>query len=152
VDHIRRAVYMIRVPCRISRGTMHRACSTRWGTLHGYATTSMEDAMRAELRANVREPGNRAAVYALLDKVRSQSYDLSSVLVGGEGAITDPFRMVEREVEAMNAGIMDLVSNKHPLLNVMARYYFAVCCWGSMRVLLWVIDVRFCFEMLFLRR
>jgi all-trans-nonaprenyl-diphosphate synthase len=40
--------------------------------------------------------------------------------------VADPFQMVEEEVRTMNTGIMQLVSNKHPLLSLMARYYFAV--------------------------
>lgn len=79
-----------------------------------------EDGLRNEIKATVKDPGNRAAVYALLQKAKEKSWDVSETL--GE----DPFVMVEEEMAAVNAGILRLVSNNHPLLNMIAKYYFQI--------------------------
>jgi hypothetical protein len=87
------------------------------------------DALRAELRSVVRDPDSRAAVTALLEKAKEKSWDLAHALQ--DATVRDPFKMVEDEIAAMNRGIFELVSNKHPLLEVMARYYFQVSTMGA---------------------
>lgn len=82
----------------------------------------VDDALRVEVRRTVRDPNNRAAVYALLEKASAASWDLSSVLKD----VSDPFKSVEPEMKKLNRGIMELVANKHPLLSLMAQYYFQV--------------------------
>ena len=60
-------------------------------------------------------------MYSLLKKAKEKSWDLSSALAGGS---EDPFALVEGDMETMNRGLLETVSNSHALLDVVAKYYF----------------------------
>ncbi len=61
-------------------------------------------------------------MYQLLNKANEESWDLSKEL----DASLDPFKCVEKDMKQLNHGIAELVANKHPLLSVMAKYYFQI--------------------------
>lgn len=88
----------------------------------GYMGSVVDDALRVEVRRTVRDPRNRQAVYALLEKASSAAWDLAGPL----SDVIDPFKTVEDEMALLNRGILSLVANKHPLLSLMAQYYFEV--------------------------
>jgi len=82
----------------------------------------IDESLRSEVRKTVTDPVNRKAVYSLLEKASESSWDLQDALT----EVVDPFKTVEAEIQQLNAGISDLVANKHPLLGLMAQYYFEI--------------------------
>jgi geranylgeranyl pyrophosphate synthase len=65
---------------------------------------------------------NRKLVYELLNKASEASWDLANEL----DSSLDPFKSVEKDMKRLNHGIAALVASKHPLLEVLAKYYFQI--------------------------
>lgn len=59
----------------------------------------------------------------ILNKFKEQSFDVSKSNYPLELDL-DPFKIIEEDIEKMNTNIINNVQNKHPILSLMAQYYF----------------------------